>query len=229
MKQLTSPAWIDRRYALLAAALAVPSVARGVLASMYDTFPLDTGAMGRAQAIGSAYEPVADIFNEYNWLIAITAFTAGTVVLLFRRHLDAALIFLAAAGARPYLSELKEFVDRPRPNGDFPVLDVVGDSSFPSGHVMSITVFFGLWFVLAGEMLPRRLVLPARLGSVAIVALTATSRMWAGVHWLSDTYGAVLWAGALLAFVLALRPIVRRICGRIERARREMRFPGLRT
>ena len=214
MKQLTFPTWIDRRYALLTAVLAVPSVALGVLASIYDTFPLDTAAMDRAQAIGSAYEPVAEVFNEYNWLIAITALTAGTVVLLFRRHLDAALIFLAAAGARPYLNELKEFLDRPRPSGDFPVFDIVGDSSFPSGHVMTAVIYLGMLFIFAREIFPRSLVLPVRVATVAMMLLYALSRMWAGVHWLSDTYGGVLWASTLLAILMALRPGFAEVCDR---------------
>lgn len=221
--------WFDDRYALAAVALAAPAAVLGVLASRYETFPLDKRVAAAARDLGPGFEPVATLFNEYQTVATIVAFVVAVVVLALRHQVNAALLFAFAGLLRPSLNVLKATVDRPRPDGDFPMLDIVGDSSFPSGHVMSITVFFGLWFVLAGEMLPRRLVLPARLGSVAIVALTATSRMWAGVHWLSDTYGAVLWAGALLAFVLALRPIARRICARIERARREMRFPGLRT
>ncbi len=214
MTRFTFPAWIDRRYALVAAALAVPSVALGVLASIYDTFPLDAAAMDRAQAIGSAYEPVAEVFNEYNWLIAITALTAGTVVLLFRRHLDAALIFLAAAGARPYLNELKDFVDRPRPSGDLLPRDVVGDSSFPSGHVMTAVIYLGMLFIFAREIFPRSLVLPVRVATVGMMMLYALSRMWAGVHWLSDTYGGVLWASTLLAILMALRPGFAEVCDR---------------
>ncbi len=208
----TIPAWIDRRYALVAAALLLPSVALAILAARHDTFPLDTATMIRAQALGSGYEPVAEVFNEYNWFLALASFTLGAGALLWRGRLDAALLFLLAAGLRPYLTQLKEYVGRPRPAGDFPVLDMVGDSSFPSGHVMTGVTFFGLWFILAGEILPRSLVLPARLLSAVVVALYALSRMWAGVHWLSDTYGGVLWASLLLAVLMAFRPLLGRVC-----------------
>ena len=211
---MTIPAWIDRRYASIAAALGTASAALGLLAHRYDTFPLDTAMMMRVTAVGSRYELVAEVFNEYNWLIALAAFTLGVAILLWRRHFDATLIFLLAAGMRPYLTELKAYVDRPRPSGDFPMLDVVHDSSFPSGHVMTAVVYFGLWFVLAAEMLPRRFVAPARVTCVAIVALYGTSRMWAGVHWLSDTYGAVLWASALLALLMTFRPALSELCDR---------------
>ncbi len=221
--------WFDDRYALAAVALAAPAAVLGFLASRYETFPLDRRVAAAARDLGPGFEPVATLFNEFDAVAAIMSYIVAAVILVLLHRVNAALLFAFAGLLRPSLNALKAIVDRPRPDGDFPMLDIVGDSSFPSGHVMSVTVFFGLCFVLAGEVLPRRLVLPARIVSVVIVALTATSRMWAGVHWLSDTYGAVLWAGALLAFVLALRPIARRICVRIERARREMRFPGLRT
>ena len=221
--RLTIPAWIDRRYAFAAAALAVTSAALGVLAHRYDTFPLDAAVMTRAQALGSGYEPIAEVFNEYNWLIAMAAFALGAGTLLLRRRPDAALVFLLAAGLRPYLNQLKEYVGRPRPSGDFPVLDVVGDSSFPSGHVMTAVTFLGLWFILASEILPRSLVLPARLLTAAMVALYAVSRMWAGVHWLSDTYGGVLWASSLLAAVMAFRPALTEIGARATQAWRGRR------
>ncbi len=221
--QATIPAWIDRRYALAAVALLLPSAALAILAGRYDTFPLDTVTMTRVQAIGSGYQPVAEVFNEYNWLLALASFTLGAGALLWRGRLDAALLFLLAAGLRPYLNQLKEYVGRPRPSGDFPVLDVVGDSSFPSGHVMTAVTFFGLWFILAGEILPRALVLPARLLSAAVVALYALSRMWAGVHWLSDTYGGVLWASSLLAMLMAIRPLLAEVCARATDAWRSQR------
>ena len=216
--RLTIPAWIDRRYALAAAALLLPSAVLGVLAHRYDTFPLDVAVMARAQALGSGYQPIAEVFNEYNWLITMAAFALGAGTLLLRRRPDAALLFLLAAGLRPYLNQLKEYVGRPRPSGDFPVLDVVGDSSFPSGHVMTAVTFLGLWFILAPEILPRSLVLPARLLTAAMVALYAVSRMWAGVHWLSDTYGGVLWVSSLLAAVMAFRPALTELCQRAAQA-----------
>ena len=128
------------------------------------------------------------------------------------------MLFVAAVALRPLLNEAKTLVDRPRPAGDFAMLDVVRDSSFPSGHVMTAVVFFGLWFVLASELLPQRWVLPARVAAGTAIGLVALSRMWAGVHWFSDTYGALLWAGVLVALLMALRPSVAFGCARIGAA-----------
>ena len=103
-------------------------------------------------------------------------------------------------------------VDRPRPSGDFAILDAVYDSSFPSGHVMTVALAFGLWMALAPAIVPRRLVWPARGAAAALVTLFALSRMWAGVHWLSDVYGAFVWSGLAIALLLAVRPALRRLC-----------------
>ena len=194
--------------------LAVVGVVLGVLARAYDTFPLDVAVMEWVQTIGPGYAPVAEVTNEGNAIIALSLFAVGAGALLRRGRPDAALVFLIVAGMRPYLNELKEYVDRPRPVGDFPVLDVVGDSSFPSGHVMTAVVFLGCWFVFAPEIVPRRFVLPVRVVSVAGVGLYAVARMWAGVHWFSDTYGGLIWSAALLAIVLALRPVLSEVCNR---------------
>lgn len=207
-------AWIDRRYALAAAALALLSLMLGVLAAGHDTFPVDVAVMSRAQALGSGYAPVGNLFNEHNGPMALLAIVGGAGLFFIRRRPDAALLFVLAAVVRPGLSMLKAAVDRPRPSGDIAVLDVVRDSSFPSGHVMTAAVFFGLWFLLAPEILPRRWVLPARAFVLALIALSALSRMWAGVHWLSDVYGGLLWSAALLAALVAVRPTLDIVCRR---------------
>ena len=209
---------VDHRYPIAAAALALPAVALSLLAGTYDTFPLDTAIMARVQALGSGYEPVAELFNEYNGYLAFTTIALGAVLLLVLRRPDAALLFMLAAALRPALTALKALVDRPRPSGDFPILDAVYDSSFPSGHVMTAAMFLGLWFILAAEMLPRSLVLPARVLIVVSIGLTALSRVWAGVHWPSDTFGALLWSALALAVVMACRPATRALCRRAPAA-----------
>ncbi len=104
--------------------------------------------------------------------------------------------------------------------GDFAILDMVRDSSFPSGHVMSATTFLGLWFLLAPELVPERFVRPVRYATAVGIALFATARMWAGVHWLSDTIGGVLWASALIALGVAIRPALVRLIGYVQKALR---------
>ena len=121
---------------------------------------------------------------------------------------------------RPLLEIPKDLVNRPRPTGDFAILDMVRDSSFPSGHVMSATTFLGLWFLLAPELVPERFVRPVRYATAVGIALFATARVWAGVPWLSDTIGGVLWASALIALGVAIRPALVRLIGYVRKALR---------
>lgn len=213
------------RYARVAAVLSAVGAALGVLASRHDTFPLDHAVMARVQAIGPVYEPVATVFNEGNAVISIALVVGGVAVVLVRRRPDAALVLLMAASLRPYLNPLKAYVDRPRPVGDFPVLDVVGNSSFPSGHVMTAVVFLGCWFVLAPDIVPQRWVRPVRIACVVAVMLYALSRMWAGVHWFSDAYGGLIWGAALVAGVMALRPLFTEGCDRAAESWHSRRNP----
>ena len=203
--------WLDRRGLYLVGAFALPSLFLGLLASTYDTFFFDRTLSAIPRELGPMFRPIADIPNEGNGLIAFGALFAVVLLLAWRRRYDALAMVILIASTRPLLQIPKDLIDRPRPSGDFAMLDVVRDSSFPSGHVMSATVFRGLWFVLAPELVPQRFVTPVRWAAAAIIVLFMVARMWAGVHWLSDTVGGVLWASTLIALGLAVRPALARL------------------
>lgn len=209
--------WIDRGWLTVAAILLVPSALLGLLAANFDSFVLDRPLASAIRRLGDPFEPVAYVLNENQAILAVFAFASAALVLTMRHRVNLALLFVFAGAARPLLSELKGIVDRPRPTGDFPRLDEVFDSSFPSGHVMTVAMFFGLWIVLAPQILPARYVAAARVVSVTVIMLSAVSRIWAGVHWPSDTVGSLLWVGTVLALAMALSPTFRRICAWTER------------
>ena len=203
--------WIEPRYAAAAFLLGVASVTLGALAGRHDTFLGDREVAAAARGLGDTFEPVAYTFNELNAVITVAMLGMIGGTLLWRRHFEALAIVAVVAALHPFLNQAKALVGRPRPAGDFPVLDVVGDSSFPSGHTMTAVMIYGLLFVFAADLLPRRYVIPARLIAIAGIVLAATSRMWAGVHWFSDTWGALFWALAVMTAVLALRPAIARL------------------
>lgn len=206
--------WIDLPFALAALALTAVSVALGVLASQHDTFPGDRPVAAAARGLGERFEPVAYAFNELDAFLAIGVVAMVGGGLLWRRRLEAVAVVGAIVGLRPALNWLKPLVDRPRPSGDFAILDVVGDSSFPSGHTMTAVTVYAVLFLFAAELVPRRFVTLVRGVAVAGIVLAGTSRMWAGVHWFSDTWGAVIWTLALVLAVLALRPTIERLTSR---------------
>jgi membrane-associated phospholipid phosphatase len=122
------------------------------------------------------------------------------------RDLGRLLVRLLIVGALcRAVSAFKSVFDRQRPR-------IYPDLSYPSGHVTSVacTAFVA---VLAVAWLARRFLPWVVAVSVAAVLLTAASRLVLGVHWLSDTVGAVLGvggAGLLAATALGLLPVRRR-------------------
>jgi PAP2 superfamily len=117
--------------------------------------------------------------------------------------------------ARLLEAGLKHAIGRPRPPGGA-LLEVAGNFSFPSGHSVMAGTAFGVLALVAGQSMGRwsKAIVIAACSSVAIAV--AFSRVYLGVHWLSDVIGGLLIAlvivtlfgVALEAFpVRRLRPI----------------------
>ncbi len=99
---------------------------------------------------------------------------------------------------------IKVLIDRPRPSADLVnVISQLQDNSFPSGHVLFFTVFFGFVLFLAYALFKhswRRTLLLAVLG--ALVALIGLSRIYLGQHWASDVIAAYLLGSVWLTFTI---------------------------
>jgi undecaprenyl-diphosphatase len=89
---------------------------------------------------------------------------------------------------------IKSLIDRPRPATDLVhVIAQLRDYSFPSGHVLYFTTFFGFLIFLIFKLLKPswvRTLLLLIFGSM--VALIGVSRIYLGQHWASDVLGAYL-------------------------------------
>jgi undecaprenyl-diphosphatase len=109
---------------------------------------------------------------------------------------------------------VKPLFGRPRPQFDAPLLSLQ-TWSFPSGHVLAATVFYGLLCALALELAPGR---PLRVrallvAAAAVVMLVAFSRVYLGVHYLSDALAAVAEGLALVSALLLARSAAARRAG----------------
>lgn len=149
--------------------------------------------------------------DELDWFFRLASRMGSTVVVLSVGAVLSALIFfrcravaiavVVATIARPALEfTLKEFVGRDRP--DFGQL-VAGDGySFPSGHPMAAIAIWGMLPVVVGLYTTRRgLWWASVFVSAFLILAIAASRVYLGVHWLSDVVAGLLVGAVFLVGV----------------------------
>jgi undecaprenyl-diphosphatase len=134
-----------------------------------------------------------------------------------KAHYWLVAVLVAVPGGMLLNVALKHVFQRARPTLEDPLL-TLSTYSFPSGHTAAATVFYGL---LACYLVRRVHSWPARAAiaaaCVAMVMLVALSRMYLGVHYLSDVLAASAEGAAWLAVCLTAITTLRR--RRIARAR----------
>jgi undecaprenyl-diphosphatase len=101
---------------------------------------------------------------------------------------------------------IKILVDRPRPSSNLVnVISQLKDYSFPSGHVLYYTAFFGFLLFLAYTLFKhswwRTLML---IILVSMIALIGLSRIYEGQHWASDVIAAYLLGSVWLAMSILI-------------------------
>ena len=133
------------------------------------------------------------------WVASVSIVVASLIfaLLSYRRE---ALFMLAIFLADGAVVLIKSFVNRPRPGpGLVEVLQQMGDSSFPSGHVVHYIVFFGFIYVVTYSLWkPHKI--EAIWSFVAVASLVVSvslSRVYLGAHWPTDVIG-----GYLLGFMM---------------------------
>jgi undecaprenyl-diphosphatase len=179
-----------------------------LLAYLVDQFPVlpfDLAPTRALQAISNLF------FLQFMILVSLlgympwSAITVAVGVLLVSVLLGwkdgAFLLFLTAVQAVAN-QLIKQAVGRPRPLTT--LVDVfmpVAGNSFPSGHVMFYTVFFGFLLFLALTRLPRSLWRGvAVMLTGGLIVSVGPSRIYLGAHWLSDVIAAYLFGLIILAF-----------------------------
>jgi len=136
----------------------------------------------------------------------LTAVTAVICVELARNRSYARVVTLVTLvlGGNLLNYGLKHLIHRGRPTFEDPLL-TLSSYSFPSGHAMAATVFYG--FVIAwGLTMTRRQHNVAITAGILMIGLVCLSRVYLGVHYVSDVLGGVLEAIAWSTLALtALR------------------------
>jgi membrane-associated phospholipid phosphatase len=184
----------------------------GVFAHLARPHAFDEPVLEGVQWAHLGMSQVAWFFNDYMKYSGIPALWVMSVLWLFfaRNRPGLAALFVIALLVAPLNEIIKEAFDRPRPMGDFIIRDRPEGMSFPSAHTMTAMVFFGLWAMVATEVLPRCTHWPVRITALAIVGLTAFSRVWVAAHWPTDVIAGALFGAALVGLIWGSRHHVER-------------------
>jgi undecaprenyl-diphosphatase len=129
------------------------------------------------------------------------------------RHRVAAFLVTTSLGGGLVDSAVKILVDRPRPKVDHPVATALG-KSFPSGHSMSSTIVYGAVLLVYMAAIPPRRRRLALAATTALVVAIGASRLFLGVHFLTDVLGGYVLGLAWLAGATAVFEVWREERGR---------------
>jgi membrane-associated phospholipid phosphatase len=136
----------------------------------------------------------------------------GVVALFWLAGYRTESAFAIVASASAILTQaIKTIVERPRPAPD--LVRVIQDApgySFPSGHTLFYTTFFGFIGYAAYALLkPGHLRTAVLWVCGALIVLVGPSRIWLGHHWPSDVLASYALGLAYLIFLVQLYSRVR--------------------
>ena len=119
-------------------------------------------------------------------------------------------LLLAIPGGMSLNAILKQVFHRARPSFSDPLLSLT-TYSFPSGHAAGATLLYGFAIAyLASRVASWHWRILGVIAAALMVSAVALSRMYLGVHYLSDVLAAISASGAWLALVLTATSTWRR-------------------
>ncbi len=143
-----------------------------------------------------------------------------------------ALFLLLTTSSNLLNALVKYLIKRPRPTKEqVSVVRIINEPSFPSGHVMHYTNFFGLLiYLLVTNWHSGRLRNALVAICTALIVCIGPSRIYLGAHWPSDVmagyiYGG-LWFGGLMALYLRVKAWVHPPQGKTPEIMKPLQQPG---
>jgi undecaprenyl-diphosphatase len=157
----------------------------------------------------------AAAMKAFSFLGSVAFLTAATALFAiyfgWRRKWHRLVLLLSVVPGGMLLNVMvKHVVRRHRPIFENPIL-TLGSYSFPSGHTMGATLFYGLvatLAVLASRRWPPKVF--AVLSAILIIGLVGFSRIYLGAHYLSDVLGAITASVAWLTLCFSAGNALRR-------------------
>jgi membrane-associated phospholipid phosphatase len=140
-----------------------------------------------------------------NSVVLVVVVGALAVAFFRRKRLNDAAVLIAALGGAGVINALLKLVfHRPRPELAFVHLETY---SFPSGHAAVATATFTTLAFVVGRRSGRRRTIAVAAAAITLIVLVGFSRLYLGVHYLSDVMAGwsfgLAWASlCLIAYTL---------------------------
>jgi membrane protein DedA with SNARE-associated domain/membrane-associated phospholipid phosphatase len=159
------------------------------------------------------------------WVLGAVAVGVGMAWYVRKRTWRPLVLLVGAwAGSSILTNIVKALVDRPRPPAATQLVEAAR-SSFPSGHVSESTAVYGMLAVLiAGATRSWRSRVAVWTGTVVLLLLIGVSRLYLGVHWLTDVVGG--YALGAMWMVAMLMPVHAADRARAQRSLRSSQSSG---
>jgi membrane-associated phospholipid phosphatase len=186
---------------LVGQAAVVDAVEDGSAVARWDRPVLEWFVNHRDAALTAVFRTVSAVGGT----VGMTVLASTAVVLLVVRHrrVHATAVAVAALGAAALNSGFKQLYERARP----PLAEqLTPETTFalPSGHTVGSTAVLGV-LAMVGVLLLHRAVwrVAAVVAAGAGALIIGLSRLYLGVHWLTDVLTGWLLGGAWLAMCTA--------------------------
>ncbi len=132
--------------------------------------------------------------------LAIISLVIGVLLFVFHYQRFSLLLLSSMAGAALLVNIFKIIIQSSRPPNE--ILPETG-YSFPSGHVTSTVVFFGVLTYFAWKYCyTNKTKIVASATYISIISIVAFDRIYLNVHWFSDVIGAIFLGSFWLAFCI---------------------------
>ena len=216
MRHITGPR--DIRFWAAIAVLVLASAAFAIIAaSVATTAPILKQDLQVSVFLHTHNNPVFTAFlyaiTQIHSPVGMTIMASLLAVVLWRQghHYWTLSLLMAVPGGMIVNTVIKEIFHRARPTWDDPLFTLTS-ASFPSGHTAGATLFYG--FIAAYMVWNMKKVLPRVIVVICcafMVALVGFSRIYLGVHYLSDVLAAMsistVW---LILCLIAVRGLAHR-------------------
>jgi undecaprenyl-diphosphatase len=159
--------------------------------------------------------------------------TIGVAGILWALRFRLEAIFVLLTSSSTLLNAIvKRVIKRPRPTQELvTVVKVINEPSFPSGHVMYYTNFYGLVIYLLATNWRSGRIRNSLISICAfLIACIGPSRVYLGAHWPSDVaagyiYGG-LWFSGIMALYLRVKSWIHPPRGKTPEVARPLQQPG---